>query len=132
MGFMKWQAEFGSDYLKISAYITFGMFVIFGIIAFIVAFIPMKSSCIDDSDCSGEDNKCKDQFCDKKRHLYWLIGVAIGSVIFGFCMFWLMTQASHSKTLSQIAAFGAEANMVSDLMNPNRFNSSKRRTKTKR
>jgi hypothetical protein len=103
MGFMKWQAEFGSDYLKISAYITFGMFVIFGIIAF-----------------------------KKTRTLYWLIGVAVGSVIFGFCMFWLMNQASHSKTLSQIAAFGAEANMVSDLMNPNRFNSSKRRMKTKR
>lgn len=127
MSFMEWQAEFGSDYLKISAYITFGMFVIFGIIAFIAAFIPMKSSCIDDSDCSGDDNKCKDQFCDKKRHLYWLIGVAIGSIIFGFGIFWLMNQASHSKTLSQIAAFGAEANMVSDLINPNRFNSSKRR-----
>ena len=127
MSFMEWQAEFGSDYLKISAYITFGMFVIFGIIAFIAAFIPMKSSCVDDSDCSGDDNKCKGQYCDKTQHHYWLIGVAIGSIIFGFGIFWLMNQASHSKTLSQIAAFGAEANMVSDLINPNRFNSSKRR-----
>ena len=132
MGFMKWQAEFGSDYLKISAYITLGMFVIFGIIAFIAAFIPMKSSCVDDSDCSGDDNKCKDKYCTKKQHLYWLIAVAIGSIIFGFCMFWLMKQASHSKTQSQVAAFGAEADMLSNLMNPYGFNSSKRRMKIKR
>jgi len=120
---MEWQADFGSAYLKISAYIMFGIFIIFGIICFIAAFIPMKSSCISDDDCNGGDNKCTNQTCSKKTHLYWLIGVAFGSVIFGFCMYWLMKQASHSKTLSQVAAFGAEANLVSDMMPSFGFNS---------
>ena len=132
MSFMEWQADFGSDYLKISAYLTFGIFIIFGIICFIGAFIPMKSSCISDDDCTGSDNKCTDKECSKKTHLYWLVGVSAGSIIFGFCMYWLMKQASHSKTLSQVAAFGAEANLISDMMPSFGFNSKTNKILSKR
>jgi hypothetical protein len=122
--FMDFQSTFGSAYLKISAYVILGLFVIFALAMAILAALPMSESCTDDSDCRGNDNKCESaQTCTKKKHLYWLIGVAVGSLVVGYGAYWLIKRASHSKTLSTVAAFGAEANFLGRAARPFGFKS---------
>ena len=111
-------------------------FGIAGIICFIVAnFNKVSIDCIDDSDCDGHGT-CKNKsdvdksvdpsvdpsvtaqgigVCSEKRKLYWMIGVAAGIWLFGGLLFWAMGKASKSRALSQLAAFGGEADLVKSI-----------------
>ena len=111
---------------------TFG---IAGIICFIVAFNKVSIDCIDDSDCDSHgtctikpdvdqsDNPSDNPsvtvqgigVCTEKRKLYWMIGVAVGIWLFGGLLFWAMGKASKSRALSQLAAFGGEADLVKSI-----------------
>lgn len=133
--FMDFQQKAGSAGLSIGKWFVLFSFGIAGIICFIVAFNKVSIDCIDDSDCDGHgtckikpdespDSVTPDDpsvtvqgigVCSEKRKLYWMIGVAAGIWLFGGLLFWAMGKASKSRALSQLAAFGGEADLVKSI-----------------
>lgn len=139
--FMNFQQKAGSAGLSIGKWVVLFTFGIAGIVCFIIAFNKVSIDCFDDSDCDGHgtcvnkavvsvdvdpsDDQTDDPsvttqggigVCSKKRKLYWMIGVAVGIWLFGGLLFWGMGKASKSKTLSQLAAFGGEADMLKSVL----------------
>ena len=135
--FMDFQQKAGSASLSIGKWVVLFILGIAGIVCFIIAFNKVSIDCFDDSDCDGYgtcvnkpdvsvDDDPMDQpsvtaqggigVCSKKRKLYWLIGVAVGIWLFGGLLFWGMDKASKSKTLSQLAAFGSEADILKSVL----------------
>lgn len=130
--FMDFQQKAGSAGLSIGKWFVLFSFGIAGIICFIVAFNKVSIDCLDDSDCDGHGT-CKIKpgldmsddpsvtaqggigVCSEKRKLYWMIGVAAGIWLFGGLLFWAMGKASKSRALSQLAAFGGEADLVKSI-----------------
>lgn len=126
--FMDFQQKAGSAGLSIGKWFVLFTFGITGLICFIVAFNKVSIDCFTDNDCDGHGT-CNvkpsgQQFaaeggpgvCTEKRKLYWMIGVAAGIWLFGGLLFWGMGKASKSKTLSQLAAFGGEADMLKSIL----------------
>lgn len=133
--FMDFQQKAGSAGLSIGKWFVLFSFGIAGIICFIIAFNKVSIDCVDDSDCDGHgtckikpgldmsDNPTDDPsvtaqgigMCSEKRKLYWMIGVAAGIWLFGGLLFWAMGKASKSRALSQLAAFGGEADLVKSI-----------------
>ena len=136
--FMDFQQKAGSAGLSIGKWFVLFSFGIAGIICFIIAFNKVSIDCVDDSDCDGHGT-CTNKpnvsidpsdypmddpsvtvqgsigTCSEKRKLYWMIGVAAGIWLFGGLLFWAMGKASKSRALSQLAAFGGEADLVKSI-----------------
>lgn len=56
--FMKFQQNLGSGYLNIQAYLAFGTFILFAIIAVSMGIVPWAKSCTSSKDCTGTNNTC--------------------------------------------------------------------------
>jgi hypothetical protein len=102
------------------------LMILFGIAAFITAFIPRSlddgsgAACGGSTPCPLPDEQCQNNVCTgkKKRH-YWLIAVGFGAALVGALMIWLPRvwnrYTKKSRTAAQVGGTLAELQGVHDI-----------------